>query len=83
MHRHFWPLWLTGNLVWLFGVPALYAAWLWHEVQHEYAIGIRTTTDGDSIAIPVAGFALTNFGLLFVLNLCWGIYALIRRWRSH
>jgi len=62
--------------------PPLFAHWVWTSVQEEYRLGYRTTTDGDSIIIPEAGFTILLLGTVIVTNAVLGLYYLIRRWRT-
>jgi hypothetical protein len=68
-----------GNLLWWLGLPAIFAIWLSREVRWEYEMGYRVSTDGDSIAIPVAGVFMANTVLLLLLNAA--VFA-VRRLRS-
>jgi hypothetical protein len=82
MGKRFWTLWLIGNLAWLIVVPLLVGVWLQHEVRAEYLSGARTSTDGDSISVPVFGIAIVNFLLVAAINGALGVYALLRRKRA-
>ena len=77
----FWVAWLTGNALWLLGAPALFFVWIEAQVQAEYAAGIRTTTDGDSLGIPVAGFFIVNVAFTLVINFAWAVWVTIKRRR--
>jgi hypothetical protein len=60
--------WLIGNAL-LYGcLVATFAIWIDHEVREEYRLGLRTTTDGDIIAIPIFGFAMVLGITLLGLN---------------
>ncbi len=50
-------------------------------MQYEYESGIRTTTDGDSIGIPIAGFFVVNVALVIIINSAWGAYVVFKRCR--
>lgn len=69
VHRFRWLAgWLAINLVLLFGIPALYGWRVGRMVQDEYRLGLRTSTDGDSLGIPIGGAFLMMLALLLVLN---------------
>jgi hypothetical protein len=68
--------WTVGILIWMFGIPIIFGIWLNHEVQYEYEMNWRTTSDGDNIAIPIAGVFMWNTIIILV---CYGIYSLIRK----
>ena len=82
MGRRFWILWAIGNVLWLVGVPLIIGVWLQHEVRAEYLSGARTSTDGDSISVPVFGIAIVNFLLVVTVNGVLGTYAFLRRRRA-
>jgi len=68
--------WIVGILIWLFGIPAIFGFYLNHQVQYEYAMGWRTTIDGDNIAIPIVGLFMINTIIFLV---CYGIYFVVRK----
>ena len=74
-------LWIASNVFVLVAMPPLFAYWVRTSVQEEYRLGYRTTTDGDSIMIPVAGFTLLLIGTVIVANSVLWLHHLIRRWR--
>ena len=78
MNRTRLTLWVAANLVTLFGIPYLLALYLQAQLAAEYADGTRTTTDGDSIGLPV-GWAFVLVGLILVLL---NAVLLVRWWRS-
>ncbi len=82
MNWRFWLKWLSGNVLWLTAAPAIYGFGLSRYVQWEYSTGARTSTDGDSLGIPIAGFIILNFQLTIAFNLLWGLYALYKKRRS-
>lgn len=43
--------------VWI-ALTLLFGVWLNHAVEEEFRLGIRTSADGDSIVIPIGGFAM-------------------------
>jgi hypothetical protein len=49
-----------------------------HQVREEYRLGYRTSTDGDSIGIPIFGFAINLTIVMLAAN---GVWFLIRYWR--
>jgi hypothetical protein len=79
MRWRFWILWFLCQLLWLVAVPLLFGVWLHGEVDAQYAAGLRVSTDGDSISLPVGGVAILNFALLAVLNIVWAVWAFCRR----
>jgi hypothetical protein len=60
--------WVAANVMVLIGLPVVFAMWLRHEVSEEYRLGIRTSTDADTWAIPVFGLFLWLLLLLVVSN---------------
>lgn len=78
----FWLAWFVGNALWLLGLPYLYIRWLAAEVEAEYAAGIRTSSDGDSLGIPLAGFALINLAFVILVNAGWAAWTIVKRQRS-
>jgi hypothetical protein len=77
-----WRYWALANLTWIIVLPIIFGIWLEYVVQADYDSGARVSTDGDSIMIPIAGFALINFVAVVVFNLVWGLYALVKRHRA-
>lgn len=82
MNWTFWLRWLAGNTLWLILAPRIYGFGLYLYVQWDFSSGYRTSTNGDSLGIPIAGFTVFNWMLTIALNLSWGLYALIKRWRT-
>jgi hypothetical protein len=77
--NRFLRLWIFGNLVWLLAVPLFFGLWLSREIDAQYVSGVRTSGNGDSVAIPIVGAALVNgVGLMF-LNAAVGLFFLVRR----
>lgn len=68
MKRSTLVVWLTVNAAALVGLPVWFAHWISAEVKWEYANGYRTSTDGDSIGIPIMGFTLMLVVALVLLN---------------
>ena len=68
--------WVLLNLVLLFGVPGVYGWWLSREVAREYATGLRVSTDGDSLGLPIGDFFLKVATALLTLN---GLLLLVRQ----
>jgi uncharacterized membrane protein len=69
-------LWIMANIIILISVPILYYVYLDRLVDYEYATGVRTSTGGDIILIPVAGVFLFLLLILLVINtavacVCW------------
>jgi len=71
--------WVFGNVVWFIAIPIAFAVWLSTEIDSQYKSGLRTTTDGDSLSIPLAIVAVLNGVLLLVANMTLGIVLVIRR----
>jgi hypothetical protein len=56
-------LWLLADALILYAVPVLYYNNLARQVSYEYAAGVRTSSDGDIVFIPVMGvFQVSIFG---------------------
>jgi len=67
-------------VVWLLAVA--WAAWyLQRMVAEEYRTGARTTTDGDSIGLPLGALGIALAGILLIVNVAIvGILLWRRRW---
>jgi hypothetical protein len=74
-------MWALVNAACIVLVPLVFGVWLDVEIQSQYASGLRGSTDGDSVSIPIAGVALLNTLLLFVVNISWAVYVLIKKRR--
>jgi hypothetical protein len=73
-------LWFTVNLVILVSIPVIYYIYLDRLVDYEYATGIRTSTGGDIVLIPVAGLFIFVLLVLLIANvLAGGFFILVRR----
>jgi hypothetical protein len=74
--------WISATVaLWVLATLA-FGIWIDDAVQEEYRLGYRISTDGDSIAIPIAGFALT-FGVgLLAASLVLAVVRVVRR-RNH
>ncbi len=59
-------------------MPILHYAYLGWLIDHEYAAGIRTSTGGDIILIPVMGGFVLLVIVLSVVNLLAAIYVYVR-----
>jgi hypothetical protein len=74
--------WVAANvLLWLAATFA-FAVWIDRQVQNEYRLGYRTSSDGDTIAIPIAGFALSFGVVLLAANAIFLVVRLVRRRRA-
>lgn len=62
-------LWIIGNAILLFVIPILYYIYLDRLIDNEYARGVRTSTSGDSVLIPVFGVFILLFLTSVVINL--------------
>ena len=74
-------LWFIANVSILIGGPILYHVYLDRLLDHEYATGIRTSTDGDIILIPVAGLFIFLLISLLIINAVVGFCVWLRRRR--
>jgi len=71
-----------ANVVLWLGASTAYAVWIEHAVREEYRLGYRTSTDGDIVAIPIAGF-VTSLGVaLLAANLVLVVVRLVQFRRS-
>lgn len=61
-------------------LPILYYFYLSSLMDYEYENGIRTSTGGDSIMIPVAGMFVLVFLTLVFINIIAACYFL---WKKH
>jgi hypothetical protein len=74
--------WVIANVLLQFGVPVIYFFYLRQMVDEEYTTGVRTSSDGDSIIIPVGSMFIFMFITLLAVNaLGAGVYLLKRRRR--
>lgn len=71
--------WLLANMLVLAGGPILHYIYLDRLLDYEYAAGIRTSTDGDIILIPVMGSFVFLFVTLLVVNVLAGCCVWLRR----
>lgn len=55
-------------------IPVLYYFYLDNLLDYEYANGIRTSTNGDTITLPVVGMFILVFFALFVINIGFACY---------
>jgi len=78
MKKHL-NLWFLLNIIGLIGLPIVYGLYLNNEIQYQYETGLRTSTDGDSISIPVFGVAVINTILLGVVNAIILIVSYVKR----
>ena len=75
-------VWFASNFLAIVALPPLFGLWVWNVVQEEYRLGLRKSTDGDTIAIPIAGFTVLLVGILMAANLVLLLYWLLRRLRT-
>ena len=74
--------WIVANIAALFVIPILYYIYLDSLLDYEYANGIRTSTSGDTILIPVVGmFVLLLFSSI-VINFAIACYYFWQRRRN-
>ncbi len=71
--------WITVNVAAAAILPVAFALWINRDVQHEYAMGWRTSTNGDSTSIPIAGFTILLWAFLVLLNVLVVVVGAIRR----
>lgn len=73
---------LVGTVLSVPGV--FFSAWTYFDstVRVEYESGVRTSTNGDSIIIPVVGVTVAWTFLLLVIGGVTGVVLLIRRARQ-
>jgi hypothetical protein len=74
--------WVAANVVLWVAATFAFAVWIHRTVQNEYRLGYRTSSDGDTIAIPIAGFALSLGVVLLAVNATFLLMRLIRRRRA-
>ena len=60
--------WVIGNIAVAILLPIFYTLWIRYEVQHEYELGYRASTNGDTIAIPIFGFTISLWLLIIIIN---------------
>jgi hypothetical protein len=80
MTRRGWTIWVCACLAWTYVIPLVFGVWLAAEVDAQYTSSARTSTDGDSISLPIAGIAVLNLALVVTANFALGVYMLIRRY---
>jgi hypothetical protein len=81
MRRLLLPLWVVADVLLLFGVPIMFSVYVRRMVYEEYATGMRNTSDGDSIIIPVVGMLIFMLITLISINALVGSFYLLRRRR--
>jgi hypothetical protein len=74
-------LWLLADALILYSVPILYYNYLARTLDYEYATGIRTSSDGDIILIPVMGLFMYLSLLVFIVNILAVCYYVWRHYR--
>jgi hypothetical protein len=74
----FWIAWAVGNLTWLVGAPFLLSLWV---TADELASGAAISSERDSPKILMAGFVMLNAAVVLLVNVTWGVVALVRRRR--
>ena len=72
-------IWILANVSWIVGLPIVYGIYLYNEVQYQYENGLRTSTDGDSISIPIFGVAIINLALVVIVNLVIIVYFYVKK----
>jgi hypothetical protein len=77
----FWLAWGAGNVIWLFGAPLLLGLWLSASEPAQVANAAGTLPPRDSPQILMAGFVMFVVAIAILVNLTWGVVALVRRWR--
>lgn len=75
-------IWLLADALILIGVPVLYYNYLARQVDYEYATGIRTSSDGDIILIPVLGVFMSLSLLVLIVNVLAPCYYIWRHYRQ-
>lgn len=66
--------WIVANIVGLFVIPILHYIYLDRLLNYEYASGIRTSTGGDIILIPVVGMFVFLLLSSLVINFAIACY---------
>ena len=67
-------IWIIFNILILLCTPVLHYIYLDQLLDYEYATGVRTSTSGDNIIIPVFGGFIFLVMILFVVNVLAAIY---------
>lgn len=80
MTRRLWIVWACACIAWIVLPPVVFGFWLAAEVDAQYVSGLRTSTDGDSIALPIAGVAALNFVFVVAVNMTICVFLLCRRY---
>jgi hypothetical protein len=75
----FWLAWGAGSVIWLFGAPLL--LWLSASEPAQVMNGVGTSPPRDSPQILMAGFVMFVVAVAILVNVTWGVVALVRRWR--
>ncbi len=78
----FWLAWAAGNVAWLFGAPLLLGLWLSASEPTQVASAAGTSPPRDSPQILMAGFVMFVVAVAVLVNVTWGVVALVRRWRE-
>lgn len=79
MNSAFARRWILGSALLALITPVLFAFWISREVRLEYAAGLRVSTDGDSIVLPIVGFTVSLWLLLLALTV---VVYVVRWFRS-
>lgn len=76
---------VIAETIWMFLVPIVVSWIVWQDIQNDYATGVRTTTDGDSIGLFFLSFFFLNFGAVLLLDLILsaGYFLYLRGRRRH
>jgi hypothetical protein len=60
--------WFLGSLAVVTVANVAFAVWLASSVDAEYAAGVRTVEQGDSLSIPIAGFFILSIAAALLVN---------------
>ena len=74
--------WIAANLALWLGLVIVYDQHLGRTVAEQYRLGYRTSTNGDSLGIPLFSFAIELAILLLVSNVVLIAVRVARRPRS-
>lgn len=74
-------IWIVTELLILVCVPVLHYQYLENLLDYEYANGLRTSTAGDTIAIPLVGGFVFLVLVLSLINVVGACYLYLRYMR--
>ena len=75
--------WIGAVAAAIVSIPSVFfVSWMYLHamVEEQYRTGVRVSTDGDSIIIPVVGVTFARIALLLTVSAVTGVVLLVRSW---